>query len=474
MLNIGRIHRSLWRAAVLAAAGLAMAGCETLFGSSTGPGTPGYVTGFLGAVVADEPRAAVAAREVLSEGGTAADAATTLGFVLAVTLPSRAGLGASGACLAYAPGRRSVNHGVPEAILFTPVAAAHGAGPADRPAAVPMLPRGLYALQAHYGRLPFERLIVPAEQLARNGITVSRAFAADLALVAGPLFDDPNARQVFSHDGQPLHEGEQLTQPDLAATLAQLRISGIGDFYQGGLARRLEQLSAQSGGPIAVADLREAVPRTAAPLSLRNRNDQVAFLPPPADGGLAAATAFEVLQSDKSATTRADQRALWVAARWRAGGADPQALLASTETGPAALPPLPASTTFVTLDHDGDAVACALTMDNLFGTGRMLQGMGFLLAASPSAVPPPLLAAAIAYGGRGFRAAVAGSGQEGAPLAVAAGMLNTLDTRQPMPAPVPEPGRANVIACPGYVPESPASCSSATDPRGAGLALGSE
>jgi gamma-glutamyltranspeptidase / glutathione hydrolase len=104
----------------------------------------------------------------------------------------------------------------------------------------------------------------------------------------------------------------------------------------------------------------------------------------------------------------------------------------------------------------------------------MLQGMGFLLAASPAAVPPPLLAAAMAYGEKGFRAAVAGSGQEGAPLAVADGVVNTIDTGQPMPTPVPEPGRANVIACPGYVPESPGSCGWATDPRGEGLAVGSE
>jgi gamma-glutamyltranspeptidase / glutathione hydrolase len=471
------------RAGILLGLTLACSGCDTvsgvtdsIFGPGNAPsqGQPGFVQGFLGGVVADEPRAALAAREVLSAGGTAADAAVALGFVLSVTLPSRAGLGGGGGCLAYAADKKSVNEGVPEAVLFPPVAPASVGANADRPAAVPMLARGLYLLHARYGSLPFESLIVPAEQLARFGTPAPRALVRDIALVAGPLLADPNARAVFSQNGAPLAEGQTLLQPDLGATLASIRVSGVGDLYTGALARRIVQASPLAGGPLALADLNGALPKMAPAIVLPNRRDKVAFLPPPADGGLAAAAAFETLQRDPSALGTAAARSLAVAERWRQGGADAQSLLTATDLTVTALPPLPASTSFATLDKNGNAVVCSLSMDNLFGTGRILPGLGVLLAASPAAVAPPLYSAAIAWNDNvhAFRAAVGGSGQQGAPMAVAVGMLNALRTNRPMAAEVPDPGRANVISCFNYLPGENGSCAWATDPRESGLAAG--
>jgi gamma-glutamyltranspeptidase/glutathione hydrolase len=468
-----------WRGVIVVSIALAAAGCQTLNSVIGGPGGPaegqaGHVTGFLGGVVADEPQAAQLGRQVLSAGGNAADAAAAMGMALSVTLPSRASLGGGGACLAYT----SDSPDPPQAVMFTSMSPAATAG-ADRPAAVPMLARGMFALQNRFGHLPFEQLLLPVEQLARQGVRISRALVRDLSVVAGPLAGDSAAAAVFYRSGRPLAEGELMVQPDLAATLGEIRTAGVGDLYLGGLARRQVAAAPQAGASLSLADLRGAVPMFVGSLSVgAPHGDKVAFLPPPADGGLAAAAAFQVLEDNPADLERANARGLAVVSRWRQGGTDLSAVTKATNLPPANLPPLPASTTFAALDRVGNAVVCAVTMGNLFGTGRMAPGTGILLAASPNWLPPPLLAAAIAYDPdrAAFRAMAGGSGQAGAPLAVAMMISQTLGQRgpvaQPTPGSVPDPGRANAIACSHYLPKAEASCAWATDPRGFGLATG--
>jgi gamma-glutamyltranspeptidase/glutathione hydrolase len=189
---------------------------------------------------------------------------------------------------------------------------------------------------------------------------------------------------------------------------------------------------------------------------------------------LAADAAFAVLAANPDDLSDAGTRALAVAARYRAGGVTPQAVLASRDLPAAYSTTFPASTSFATLDRQGNAVVCALTMNNLFGTGRILPGLGYLAAASPDAVPPPLLSAGLVWNDnlKAFRAEAGGSGQAGAPLAVAVALMNTLRSNQPMAVPVPDPGRANVIACGRYLPGENSECGWANDPREFGLAVG--
>ena len=221
--------------------------------------------------------------------------------------------------------------------------------------------------------------------------------------------------------------------------------AGVGDFYQGAFARRLADGSQSVGANISLDDLRGGLPKQSAPVLVASRfnGDQVAFTT--GAGGMAAAAMFQTLARDPQATLPDD------------GGMG-----------------LPASTSAVTLDNAGNAVACAFSMNNLFGTGRIVPGTGVLLAATPGQNSAPQLSAAIAFNPalRVFRAAVGGSGQQGAARATASAMAQTLITAQALQALPAEPGRANVIGCSRYLPGSEGSCLAATDPRGAGLSAG--
>ena len=117
-------------------------------------------------------------------------------------------------------------------------------------------------------------------------------------------------------------------------------------------------------------------------------------------------------------------------------------------------------------------MVCSTSLDNLFGTGRMAQSTGILLAASPARAAAPLLSMAIVFNRSetGFLALSAGSGQEGAPMAAAFGLNAGLNGK--LPAQPPEPGRATVIACPQGVAGGGKSCAWSTDARGAGVAVG--
>ncbi len=405
--------------AVLAA--VAVGGC----GASRPPvGEVGNVVGFAGAVAADEPRAVLVARDVLSSGGTAADAAVALAFTMAVTNPSSAGLGGGGVCLVHDhKGKKT------EALEF--FAGSDALGPkTTRATAVPAMPRGMYALHSRYGRLRWESLLVPAENLARQGETVSRSLATDLSMVAGPLLEDPEARKVLGHsDGSALKEGERIVQLDLAAMIGRVRSQGPGSLYVGSDARILVEAVAAAGGSLTLDGLRKTTPRWTETLQVRVDNTTAHFAPPPAAGGMAG-QAWAMLNEDE-AYRKADAdvrdnllvetavRAVADRGRWmQPGGASSVApaelvgkeRIASLRAGMdprrhvpvpaqgAAFTENPAAAGFVVADAEGSAVACTLTMNNQFGAGRIAPGTGILLAAAahpagrgPYALAPMLL-----------------------------------------------------------------------------------
>ena len=243
-------------------------------------GSIGYVKGFGGMVAADEPRAVLAARDVLSAGGSAADAAVVAYFTMAVTQPSTASLGGGGVCVAYDHDRKRA-----EVVEFM-APPSQASAMSRNPSAVPAAIRGFYALQARYGKFRWEQLLAEPERLARMGAPVSRAFAADVARAATLLAADPVSRQIFLPGGRPLAEGQVFEQHDLAAVIARLRRSP-GDLYAGAAARELVNAVNQAGGSLTMEDLRDVKPVMREGLRVPVGDDVAVFPQPPAVAGAA-------------------------------------------------------------------------------------------------------------------------------------------------------------------------------------------
>lgn len=507
----------------------------------------GVFKGFIGAVAVDEPRAALEGRRVLAEGGTAADAATAIYFSLAATLPSAASLGGGGVCVVLEQEKGRV-----EALDFLTRAPKPSGRAVERPNAVPGNAIGFFALHSRYGRLPWPRVVSPGERLARFGTQISRALARDLKGIAGPLLEDPEARRIFGKSGGVLGEGDFLRQPDLSAVLSSIRSLGPGDLYRGSFAKILVDGVAAAGGALTAADLRDYRPRWLPTLTYTYGNIVRKFVvhvpPPPAAAGVVAGQMVAMLQSQgdfagggesernhllvETATRAFGDRAAWLGADFRSsvptkellGDARISSLLANLDparhTSPSALAnkPVaraenPSSTSFVVADRDGGAVSCALTMNNAFGTGRIVRGTGIVLAAQPGGEgrgPLPLgPMLVVSENTHQLYFAGAASGGAPSPTALAAVAARTLLAEQPVRKAVEAPrvhhsgapditfheptlepavrsaliarshklavtprlGRVNAIYCAGGLPRDPDTCGVAVDPRGHGLAL---
>ncbi len=197
-----------------------------------------------------------------------------MALTLSVTLPSRASLGGGGACLIAHSGQK------PQAVTFLPVSGS-GSG-ASRPAAVPMMLRGIYRLQRDHGQIQFEDLMVPAITLAERGISVSPRLAEDLQAVHGALFADDAARNIFMRgEDIPLKKGDRLVQPRLARFLERTRRMGVGDLYNGALGTFFLTEANLAVGGLSRAAMRDAVPAVQSPIRVQGKDHIVWLLPPP-------------------------------------------------------------------------------------------------------------------------------------------------------------------------------------------------
>jgi gamma-glutamyltranspeptidase/glutathione hydrolase len=379
-----------------------------------------------GVVTAQESRAARIGVEILDRGGNAVDSAVAVGFALAVTYPRAGNIGGGGFMVIHlAKTGQDVTidyrETAPAAATATMFLDANGEPDPKKSrdsalsVGVPGTVAGLALAHEKYGsgKLSLADLIEPAIMLARNGVDVVDDIADTLPLAQQRIARWHSSAPIFlNSDGSVLAPGQDLLQPDLAATLRAIARDGPKGFYEGPIAEQLAAAVRKAGGIMTADDLKSYRAVERAPVRGTYRGYDVVSMPPPSSGGVHLIEMLNILESyDLANLTRDESLHDMIEAMKRAYAdravfmGDPDAVkmpvagLISKEyaaslraqIGERATPSAqirggkPAdfegrnTTHFSIIDRDGNAVSNTYTLNFSYGLGLVAEGTGVLL-----------------------------------------------------------------------------------------------
>lgn len=364
--------------------------------------------------------ASQAGAEMLSRGGSAADAAIAANAVLGLVEPMMDGIGGDLFSL-YWDAKSEKLYGL-NASGWTPkamtlqyfaekgVTAMPGSGIDS--ATVPGCVGGWAAIHKRFGKLPWKTLFEPAIHYAIEGFPVSERVAAawggDANLKKLRLAE--GAPEIFLPNGEVPSQGQVFRNPALAKAYTLIAAQGAAAFYRGDIAKAIVSVERQLGGAMEAADLAEWQPEWVEPISTTYRGWRVFELPPNGQGigalemlnlmeqtklGDHAAMSAEALhwkiESMRIAYTDlrkfvSDPRFVKVPvdrmlskeyAKTRAAGIDPGRAQCKTEPGDIGVT---GNTTYLaTVDSEGNIASWIQSVSGLWGSAVAVPGFGFHL-----------------------------------------------------------------------------------------------
>ena len=206
-----------------------------------------------GMVSAANPHAVDAAITLLEKGGSAVDAAIGAHVVLGLVEPQSSGLGGGGFLLHYDYGEEKLTfvdgrETAPRKATFDMFMKDDGtvmdfleAWPSGKAVGTPGIVALYSTAHAAYGVLPWSELFDHGISLAENGFVVSPRLA-DFLVVAqkgGRLAINAKTKKYFFPGGEPLQEGDKLTNTEYANTLKRIAKEGASAFYSGPIAEAI-------------------------------------------------------------------------------------------------------------------------------------------------------------------------------------------------------------------------------------------
>ena len=186
-----------------------------------------------GAVAALKYEGAYIGLEILSQGGNAIDAAVAVSFALGVCEPYDSGLGGGGMATYYCAetGQASfLNFRETTPAEQTSLLDEHSQENKALQIGVPGQTAGIYTLWEQYGSMPWDQLLQPAIQLARQGYQVTPSLLGAIELIYGEMADHPELSKIYLRDGLPPQVGDVIQNEPLAQTLETIAQNGPSAF----------------------------------------------------------------------------------------------------------------------------------------------------------------------------------------------------------------------------------------------------
>lgn len=376
-----------------------------------------------GLVVSAHPLASEAGAKVLKMGGNAYDAVIATQYALAVVYPQAGNIGGGGFLVGVK------NNGEKFTIDFRETAPEKSSrdmyldkkGNANTDLSqngrlavgIPGSVAGFYATLKH-AKLPMEKLIQPAIDLAEQGFAVTQK-EASLLNNQMDYFHQHNKTKTVFQKATPWKQGDLLIQKELAATLKLIQKNGAKGFYEGKTAQLIIDEMKRGNGIITLNDLKNYRVVERKPISFDYKGTEIVSMPLPSSGGILLAqmlkmSSFENVEKYQQNSTPAVQ--IMVEAERRAFAdraeymGDPGFIQDKTEmlisddylknrwksfTMNRATPsaevgniiPQPKESTETThisiIDKEGNAVAVTTTLNGLYGSKVVVSGAGFFL-----------------------------------------------------------------------------------------------
>ncbi|RNA67640.1 gamma-glutamyltransferase [Alteribacter keqinensis] len=264
-------------------------------------------TGTDGMVSTSHPIASQVGADVLNKGGNAVDAAVAIQFALNVVEPMMSGIGGGGFMMVYdadeddvtivnsrerAPAGATPDMFLDENGNVIPFQerVRHGTS-----VGVPGTLLGLEEALDRWGSRHRQQLMTPAVQLAEKGFEVDKQLADAIAGNAEKLSLTP-AADVFLPGGVPVGEGEVLVQEDLADTLKKIRSNGANAFYHGEIAEAIADTVQEFGGSMTTEDLANYQLTIDEPVVGNYKDYTIASMPPPSSGGTFLIQMLKILE----------------------------------------------------------------------------------------------------------------------------------------------------------------------------------